>query len=76
MPPPIAKARTRKRRKTQQGQMIRVQPCGRVLREPEPDRLLAEAAAVPAGSDGLVMLPYLLGERAPYWSSLPQGASA
>ena len=47
---------------------------GRVLREPDPDRLLAEAAAVPAGSDGLLMLPYLLGERAPYWSALPQGA--
>ena len=47
---------------------------GRVLREPEPDRLLAEAASVPAGSDGLLMLPYLLGERAPYWSALPQGA--
>ena len=45
---------------------------GRVLREPEPDRLLAEAASVPAGSDGLLMLPYLLGERAPYWSALPR----
>ena len=38
---------------------------GGVLGESEPDRLLAEAARVPPGSDGLVMLPYLLGERAP-----------
>jgi gluconokinase len=32
------------------------------------DALLALAADVPAGSEGLVMLPYLLGERAPLWS--------
>jgi gluconokinase len=47
---------------------------GRVLGQAEPDRLLAEAATVPPGSDGLVMLPYLLSERAPYWSALPLGA--
>lgn len=29
-----------------------------------------KAAAVPAGSDGLVFLPYLLGERAPIWDPL------
>ncbi|MFC7342353.1 gluconokinase [Saccharopolyspora griseoalba] len=29
--------------------------------------LLDEAAAVPAGADGLIALPYLLGERAPWW---------
>jgi gluconokinase len=46
----------------------------RVLGEADLDRLLAEAAAVPAGSDGLVMLPYLLSERAPHWSALPLGA--
>ncbi len=41
----------------------------------EPERaLLAAAAAVPAGSGGLVMLPYLLSERAPQRSSLPLGA--
>jgi len=39
--------------------------------EPE---LLALAGEVPAGSEGLVMLPYLLSERAPHWSSLPRGA--
>jgi gluconokinase len=47
---------------------------GEVLGESDLDRLLADAARVPPGSDGLVMLPYLLGERAPYWSSLPRGA--
>ncbi len=36
--------------------------------------LLDLAADVPAGSGGLVMLPYLLSERAPHWSSLPRGA--
>jgi gluconokinase len=36
--------------------------------------LLALAETVPAGSDGLVMLPYLLSERAPHWSSEPRGA--
>jgi gluconokinase len=47
---------------------------GHVLGESDPARLLADAAAVPAGSDGLVMLPYLLGERAPHWTSVPRGA--
>jgi gluconokinase len=41
--------------------------------DPEP-RLLDLAAQAPAGSDGLVMLPYLLSERAPHWSPLPRGA--
>jgi gluconokinase len=36
--------------------------------------LLEAAAEVPAGSGGLLMLPYLLAERAPHWSSLPRGA--
>lgn len=30
------------------------------------DQLLAEAASAPAGSDGLVFLPYLTGERCPH----------
>ncbi|MEU8606480.1 gluconokinase [Actinoplanes sp. NPDC048791] len=38
------------------------------------EELLDLAASVPAGSGGLVMLPYLLGERAPHWDSLPRGA--
>ncbi|MGY1692538.1 gluconokinase [Geodermatophilus sp. SYSU D01105] len=37
-------------------------------------RLLAEAAEVPAGSSGLLCLPYLLGERAPWWRSGLRGA--
>jgi gluconokinase len=42
--------------------------------ELDAERLLALAADVPAGSGGLVMLPYLLSERAPHWSPLPRGA--
>lgn len=41
--------------------------------EPAED-LLALAESAPVGSGGLLMLPYLLGERAPRWSSLPRGA--
>jgi gluconokinase len=36
--------------------------------------LLDSAAAVPAGSGGLLMLPYLLSERAPHWGSTARGA--
>jgi gluconokinase len=39
--------------------------------EPE---LLELAGQVPAGSGGLLMLPYLLSERAPHWSAVPRGA--
>ena len=38
------------------------------------DALLAMAASVPAGSEGLVMLPYLLAERAPLWDPDLPGA--
>ena len=38
------------------------------------DELFAEAAAVPAGSDGLVFLPYLAGERAPIFDDSARGA--
>lgn len=37
------------------------------------DRLTAEAAEIPPGSDGVIMLPYLTGERAPSWSPLRGG---
>ncbi|MGO2090890.1 gluconokinase [Microbacterium gubbeenense] len=37
-------------------------------------QLLDEAMTVPAGSGGLVMLPYLLGERAPRWGGVARGA--
>ncbi len=36
--------------------------------------LLEEAQGVVAGSDGLLCLPYLLGERAPWWRSGLRGA--
>ncbi|GAA2832941.1 gluconokinase [Crossiella cryophila] len=35
--------------------------------------LLAEAATVPPGANGLFALPYLLGERAPWWDPDPRG---
>jgi xylulokinase len=38
------------------------------------DELLAPAAAIPAGSEGLVFLPYLTGERAPYPDPNAKGA--
>lgn len=44
------------------------------LSEPPEDELLALAAKAQPGSGGLLMLPYLLSERAPHWSSLPRGA--
>jgi len=36
--------------------------------------LLSEAAGVAPGSDGLLCLPYLLGERAPWWRAGLRGA--
>lgn len=38
------------------------------------DALIDLADAVAPGSDGLLMLPYLLSERAPHWSPIPRGA--
>jgi gluconokinase len=37
-------------------------------------QLIEEASQVPAGSDGLLFLPYLLGERAPIWNADARGA--
>jgi gluconokinase len=37
-------------------------------------QLLEEAGRVPAGSEGLLCLPYLLGERAPWWQPGLHGA--
>lgn len=37
-------------------------------------QLMEEAAAVAPGSDGLLFLPYLLGERAPIWNANARGA--
>ncbi len=33
-----------------------------------------KASKVPVGSDGLLFLPYLLGERAPIWNANAQGS--
>jgi gluconokinase len=41
---------------------------------PRDEALLDLAASVPPGSDGLVMLPYLLAERAPLWDPDLRGA--
>ncbi|HYP29654.1 MAG TPA: xylulokinase [Blastocatellia bacterium] len=38
------------------------------------DELIEEAARVPAGSEGLLFLPYLSGERTPYPDPLARGA--
>jgi len=35
--------------------------------------LINDALKVPAGSDGLIFLPYLLGERAPIWNANARG---
>ncbi|WP_264565751.1 gluconokinase [Flavobacterium sp. N3904] len=37
------------------------------------EALLEQAATIPAGSDGLLFVPYLLGERAPIWDAAAQG---
>jgi gluconokinase len=44
------------------------------LGEHAEDRLLALAEDIPAGSEGLIMLPYLLSERAPLWGAPTHGA--
>ncbi|WP_448618708.1 gluconokinase [Geodermatophilus sp. URMC 65] len=57
---------------------LAVEPGGAEPQGEEADaldaRLLEEAAGVPAGSAGLLCLPYLLGERAPWWRSGLRGA--
>ena len=40
------------------------------------EQLIAEAAAVPPGSDGLVLLPYFAGERTPIFDSQARGVVA
>jgi gluconokinase len=44
------------------------------LGEHPEEALLELAAQAPPGSEALIMLPYLLSERAPHWSTLPRGA--
>ena len=38
------------------------------------EQLIITAGNVPAGADGLLFLPYLLGERAPIWNANARGA--
>jgi gluconokinase len=38
------------------------------------EQLMREAAAVPAGAEGLLLLPYVRGERAPVWDASARGA--
>ncbi|OCA88242.1 gluconate kinase [Bacillus sp. FJAT-27225] len=38
------------------------------------DVLIEKAAAIPAGAEGLIFLPYLSGERAPMWDANTRGA--
>lgn len=38
------------------------------------DLLIEKASAIPAGAEGLIFLPYLLGERAPFWDAEAKGA--
>ncbi|HLX02138.1 MAG TPA: FGGY-family carbohydrate kinase, partial [Trinickia sp.] len=41
----------------------------------DPHRLLEDAAArIPAGADGVLFLPYLMGERSPVWDAKASGA--
>ena len=54
-------------------QLDRPRPTGEAADELDA-QLLEQAAAVPAGSEGLLCLPYLLGERAPWWLSGMRGA--
>jgi gluconokinase len=42
-------------------------------RADEFDEFIAEACAVPAGSEGLIFLPYIYGERAPVWDAEARG---
>lgn len=57
-----------------------VNNAGSVLRwardafEADEAELITEAAAEPPGSEGLLCLPYLLGERAPWWRAGLRGA--
>lgn len=62
--------------------MVRGKPCGGGTRvqgyeEREKKLLFREleqaAAEIPAGSEGLLMLPYFMGERTPIWDSKARG---
>ncbi|SFD35802.1 gluconokinase [Spirosoma endophyticum] len=44
------------------------------LTQQDTETVLTEAATIPPGSDGLLFLPYLQGERAPLWDASVRGA--
>jgi sugar (pentulose or hexulose) kinase len=49
--------------------------AARAMPHGDPHRLLEDAAArIPAGSDGVMFLPYLMGERSPVWDAKASGA--
>jgi ribulokinase len=49
--------------------------AARSLTHGDPHKLLEEAAEkIPAGSDGVLFLPYLMGERSPVWDAKASGA--
>jgi sugar (pentulose or hexulose) kinase len=49
--------------------------AARALPHGDPHALLEEAAArIPAGADGVMFLPYLMGERSPVWDAKASGA--
>jgi len=47
---------------------------GSVLDGVPPERLIVEAAAIAPGTEGLLFLPYLAGERSPLWDPGARGA--
>jgi len=52
-------------------------PCEQVISKKidiDPYDVLTDyAKTIPAGSNGLLMLPYFLGERSPYWNANARG---
>lgn len=50
-----------------------VENINKEVREDPYDKLLMEAEKVPPGSEGLIFLPYLLGERTPYSDPYAKG---
>lgn len=48
--------------------------CSLIPNRPDYQALDQEASSIPAGSEGLVFLPYLIGERTPHMDSMARGA--
>ena len=47
---------------------------GSILKEQSSiEELTQEAKSVPAGSEGLIFLPYMMGERSPIWNTNARG---